>query len=266
MELVFDRRGSGEPLVLLHGIGSRWQVFAPVLDALARHHEVWAVDMPGFGASPPLPAGRRADIRGLTDAVAEWMGEQGLERPHVAGNSTGGGIALELASRDAVASATALAPIGFWSRRERQFCQASLRLDRTLFGIAGGLAGPALSTAFGRKLLLSQTFSCGDRLSHEEAMDTVEAFMGAASFDETLAAFTGYVAPASATDHAPVTIVWGDRDYLLLSRQARRARRLLPRARHVMVEGAGHVVMNDAPEACVDSILATTRSAAKVPA
>ena len=118
MELVHDRRGSGEPLVLLHGIGSRWQVFAPVLDLLAAHHEVWAVDLPGFGASAPAP---RADIAGLTDAVEEWIGEQGLGRPHVAGNSTGGGIALELASRGVVASATGLAPIGFWSRRERQF-------------------------------------------------------------------------------------------------------------------------------------------------
>src|SRR4051812_529805 len=53
MELVHERRGSGEPLVLLHGIGSRWQVFAPVIDDLAAEFEVWAVDMPGFGASPP---------------------------------------------------------------------------------------------------------------------------------------------------------------------------------------------------------------------
>jgi pimeloyl-ACP methyl ester carboxylesterase len=261
MELVFDRRGSGEPLVLLHGIGSRWQVFAPVLDGLAERHEVWAIDLPGFGASPRLPAGRHADIAGLTDAVAEWTAEQGLGRAHVAGNSTGGGIALELAARGAVASATALAPIGFWSRRERAWCQGSLRLDRTLFGIAGGLAGRALSTASARKLLLTQTFAHGDRLTHEEAMETVEAFMGATSFDETLAAFSGYVAPANAADEVPVTIVWGDRDYLLLSRQARRAQRLLPRARHVMVEDAGHVLMNDAPEACVDAILATTRAA-----
>ena len=53
MELVFERRGAGEPLVLLHGIGSRWQVFEPVLDLLASEFEVWALDMPGFGASPP---------------------------------------------------------------------------------------------------------------------------------------------------------------------------------------------------------------------
>ena len=259
MDLVHDRRGTGEPLVLLHGIGSRWQVFAPVLDLLAAHHEVWAVDLPGFGASAPAP---RADIAGLTDAVEEWMGEQGLTRPHVAGNSTGGGIALELAARGAVASATGLAPIGFWSRRERQYCQASLRVDRVLLGAMGALARPALATATARKLLFIQTFAHGETVTHEEAVATVEAFAGAASFDETLAAFTGYVAPANAADETPVTIVWGDRDYLLLSRQARRAQRLLPRARHLMIEGAGHVLMHDAPEECAEATLTTTRAAA----
>ena len=261
MELVHDRRGSGEPLVLLHGIGSRRQVFEPVIDRLAAHHEVWALDLPGFGASPPMPPGRRADISGLTDAVAEWIDEQGLERPHVAGNSTGGGIALELAARGAVASATGLAPIGFWSRRERQYCQASLRVDRALLGAMGSLARPALATATARKLFFGQTFAHGGTLTHEEAMATVEAFAGAASFDETLAAFTGYVAPASAADETPVAIVWGDRDYLLLSRQAGRARRLLPRARHVTIPGAGHVLMHDAPQQCAEAILATTRAA-----
>jgi pimeloyl-ACP methyl ester carboxylesterase len=258
MDLVHDRRGAGEPLVLLHGIGSRWQVFAPVIDGLAAHHEVWAVDLPGFGASAPAP---RADIVGLTDAIEEWMGEQGIERPHVAGNSTGGGIALELAARGVVASATALAPIGFWSRRERQFCQASLRVDRALVGAMGSLAAPALSTTIARKLFFAQTFARGERITHEEAMETVKAFAGAPSFDETLAAFAGYVAPADAADEVPVTIVWGDRDYLLLSRQARRARRLLPKARHVLIPGAGHVAMHDAPQASVDAILATTSAA-----
>lgn len=262
MELVHDRRGSGEPLVLLHGIGSRWQVFAPVLDLLAAHHEVWAVDLPGFGASAPAP---RADIAGLTDAVEEWIGEQGLGRPHVAGNSTGGGIALELASRGVVASATGLAPIGFWSRRERQFCQASLRIDRVLIGAMGALAAPALSTTTARKLFFVQSFAHGERLTHDEAMATVEAFANAPSFDETLSAFTGYVAPADAADDVAVAIVWGSRDGLLLPRQARRARRLLPRARHVLVEGAGHVLMNDAPEETVEAILATTRTAAREP-
>jgi pimeloyl-ACP methyl ester carboxylesterase len=262
MELVHDRRGTGEPLVLLHGIGSRWQVFEPVIDPLAAHHEVWSLDMPGFGASPPMPAGRLADIAGLTDAVAEWIAEQGLERPHVAGNSTGAGIALELAARGVVSSATALAPIGFWSPRERAFCQASIRFDR--FAVTGArrpLADLAQRSALGRAMFFAQVCSKPGRLTETEALETIHAFGTTPSFDDTLAAFKGYVAPATAADDVPVTIVWGSRDGLLLPRQARRAQRLLPRARHVMVKGASHLLMSDAPEESVDAILATTRAA-----
>lgn len=259
MELVHDRRGAGEPLVLLHGIGSRWQVFEPVIELLAGHHEVWSVDMPGFGASPPMPAGRRADIAGLTGAVAEWISRRGLGRPHVAGNSTGGGIALELAARGLAASATALAPIGFWSPRERAFCQASIRFDR--FMVTAGrqpLADLAQRSAAGRAMFFAQVCSKPGRITETEALETIHAFGAATSFDDTLEAFRGYVAPATAADDVPVTIVWGNRDRLLLPRQARRAQRLLPRARHVMVEGASHLLMSDAPEESVQAILATT--------
>ncbi|HEX8804457.1 MAG TPA: alpha/beta fold hydrolase, partial [Acidimicrobiales bacterium] len=46
------RRDDGPPMLLLHGIGHRWQMWTPVLDSLARDFEVVAVDLPGFGRSP----------------------------------------------------------------------------------------------------------------------------------------------------------------------------------------------------------------------
>jgi pimeloyl-ACP methyl ester carboxylesterase len=53
-QLNYERWGSGPPLVLLHGIGHRLQAWDPVLDRLAAAHDVIAVDLPGFGKSPPL--------------------------------------------------------------------------------------------------------------------------------------------------------------------------------------------------------------------
>jgi pimeloyl-ACP methyl ester carboxylesterase len=52
MALAYDRGGRGEPLVLVHGLGSRRQVWAPILPALRERFEVLALDLPGFGASP----------------------------------------------------------------------------------------------------------------------------------------------------------------------------------------------------------------------
>jgi pimeloyl-ACP methyl ester carboxylesterase len=259
MALVFERRGDGEPLLLLHGIGSRWQAFAPVLGTLAERFEVFALDMPGFGASP-APAGGVPSIAALTDEVQAWMVAQGIEGGHVAGNSTGGGVALELAARGVVASATALAPIGFWSRRERVWCQASLRGTRAFSAATRPLAPALAASPASRTLSMAQYYAKPWRLTPQEIVESIDALLGASAFDDVLAAFTGYLAPAGAADRVPVTIAWGAQDRLLLPRQLERARHRIPRARHVLIPGAGHLMMSDQPEAVAAVIAAGARA------
>lgn len=261
MELSHERRGRGAPLVLLHGVGSRRQVFDPVLDLLAGELEVWAVDMPGFGASP-APAGGLPSIGALTDEVEAWMRGRGLVGAHVAGNSTGGGVALELAARGIVASAVALAPIGFWSARERAFCQASVRNARALSRALRPVVPALLKIGPLRAAFFAQFAAHPARIPAATAVDDIEALIAAPAFDDVCAAFAGYLAPADAADRVPVTIAWGDRDRLLLPRQLERARRRLPRARHVLIPGAGHLMMGDDPEAVAAVILAGARDAA----
>ncbi|MGH3487984.1 MAG: alpha/beta fold hydrolase, partial [Actinopolymorphaceae bacterium] len=79
MTLAYDREGSGVPLVLLHGLGHRRQGWRPVFGLLAREFDVIAVDLPGFGESPPVGPRWRED---LTPAIAEFFDEVGLDRPH----------------------------------------------------------------------------------------------------------------------------------------------------------------------------------------
>src|SRR5665213_2781613 len=122
------RRGHGEHLVLIHGIGSLWQMWEPVLDGLVAHRDVIALDLPGFGASPMPPPGTPPGIDSLITLVQEFLSELGIERPHVAGNSMGGLIALEMARRRTVRSATALSPAGFANRWETSLARTSLRL------------------------------------------------------------------------------------------------------------------------------------------
>lgn len=259
MELSHDRRGSGEPVVLLHGIGCRRQMFDRVIGPLAEELEVWSVDLPGFGASAPLPGGVPS-IGALAEAVAGWMDEQGIAGAHVAGNSLGGGIALELADRGLAASACALAPIGFWSERERAFCQASVRATRAVGTMTRPLAGTIARNPLLRRLTLAQYMARPEVLSVDEVVDTLVGVISSPSYDDVRAAFTGYLAPATAADRVPVTIVWGGRDRLLLPRQLERARRRLPRARHVLLPTAGHLMMYDEPEQVAAVIAAATRA------
>jgi pimeloyl-ACP methyl ester carboxylesterase len=183
-----------------------------------------------------------------------WLRAQGLEGCHVAGNSTGGGVALELAARGLVASAVALAPIGFWSARERAFCQASLRSSRALVRMLRPVAPQLLRPPPLRALLFAQYAAHPARIPPDTALGHLDALIGASAFDDVCAAFTGYLAPADAADRVPVTIVWGDKDRLLLPRQLERARRRLPRARHVRIAGAGHLMMGDDPQAVAAAI------------
>lgn len=257
MTLAYDRRGDGPPLVLIHGIGSYRGAWAPVLDRLAAERDVIVLDLPGHGESPLLPDGRRHDVLALAEAVEEFVAELGIGRPHVAGNSLGGGIALELARRGSVRSATALSPIGFWKPSEVRFARSTLRGSRAL---ARSLlpAAPRLvrSTAL-RTALFGQVYGRPRRLGPDAALAAVEAFVGARGFDAVLPYSSRY--HFWGTPRVPVTVAWGNRDRLLLPRQAERARRALPEARHVRLDGCGHVPMSDDPELVAEALLTGSR-------
>src|SRR5436190_22127453 len=117
----YARVGSGEPLLLLHGIGHHRQAWDPVVDILATERDVIAVDMPGFGVSPALPDGHAYDLPTTTAVFGAFCEALELDRPHVAGNSLGGLLALELGREQLARSVTALSPAGFWSEAERRY-------------------------------------------------------------------------------------------------------------------------------------------------
>lgn len=255
------REGDGEPLVLIHGIGHHWQGWGPVIDRLAASFDVVATDSPGFGRSAPLPPDVEPTIGAYTDAFVAFFAEMGLGRPHVAGNSMGGAIALELARRGATASATAISPAGFWTPREKRFSQLSLTLSGTLpRAVRPGVLALA-GTAPGRTLLLGQLFGRPWRMPAEEARLMLEDAWASSAFAPALAAFDGYAFRAGhELTGVPLTVAWGSRDLLLLyGRQAPRARRVLPQARHVTLPGLGHTPFFDDPDLVASVIADGTR-------
>jgi pimeloyl-ACP methyl ester carboxylesterase len=264
MTMNFHREGSGPPLVLLHGVGHHWQAWRPVIDRLAETFDVIACDSPGFGRSDPLPPDVDPTVPAYVDALAGWFGELGLQRPHVAGNSMGGAIALELATRDAVASATALSPAGFWTPAEYLWCRW------TALGVVANLPAPLhravvrlAGTRPGRFALLAQLFGHPSRVPLDEAAATLRDALRAPAFRAALAGFGRYAyEPAGTGPTVPVTVAWGNHDWLLPYRlQAPRARRMLPDARHVTL-GAGHVPYFDDPDAVAAVIRSTAQAAA----
>lgn len=262
LSINYHREGEGPPLVLLHGIGLRWQIWQPVIARLAGEFDVIACDSPGFGRSAPLSSGIPPSIPAYADAFEWFFAELGLERPHVAGNSMGGAIALELARGRAVRSVTAFSPAGFWTAPELRFCQLSLRAIVQVPEPAQPAVLALARTRLGRLALCAQTFGYPERLPSEEAVATLTDAWAAPAFAGALDAFRDYrFAAPEQLRSTPVTIAWGRRDWLLPYRlQAPRARTLLPWATHVTL-GAGHVPFYDDPAACAEVIRLRARSA-----
>ncbi|MET9055087.1 alpha/beta fold hydrolase [Streptomyces bacillaris] len=259
VSVAYKRTGTGEPLVLLHGIGHHHQAWDPVTRILAAEREVIAVDLPGFGASPGLPDGVPYSLETVPAIFGAFFGALDLDRPHVAGNSLGGLFALELGRTELVRSVTALSPAGFWNEPERRYAFATLRAMRRA---ALALPVPTIErlsrSAAGRTALTSTIYARPGRRSPEAVVAETLALRGATGFHRTLAA-GGNALFTDEVKGLPVTVAWGTRDRILLRRQGIRAKHVIPDARLVRLPGCGHVPMSDDPALVARVILDTSR-------
>ena len=97
ISLHYIKKGSGVPLLLLHGNGQDGDYFVHQMDEFARYFTVYAVDTRGHGHSPRGTA--PFTISQFADDLPAFMDEQGIERAHILGFSDGGNIALTFALR-----------------------------------------------------------------------------------------------------------------------------------------------------------------------
>lgn len=256
-ELAFDRRGAGEPLVLVHGLGSRRAAWAPVIELLMHQRDVVSVDLAGFGDSQPDAAGTRLTVADHADRVQALFDGLGMRRPHFGGNSLGGGVALELVRRRAVRSATAFSPVGFWGRPGEAWCRWVLRAEYEAGHRLPEPSSERLRAALARLPLFLVSFGRPFHTPAREVLETGESGRAAPGFLDALRFGLQYrLEDPRALRGTPLTIAWGRRDVLLpYAVQARRARRMLPWARHLTLPRCGHVPFYDDPELCARALL-----------
>ena len=246
MDLALHRVGHGPALVLLHPLGADRHVWDSIVDALAARRTVIAIDLPGFGESPAL-TGPAPTPRALADAVAAVLARDGVQRPHVAGISLGGWVALELGLAGTAASVTAIAPAGLWPEPLVAKAARSHRLARAL----APLAALAVGTVAGRRALLGSSVAHPDRVPAADARRLVAAYGSASGFVAVNDAMRAGRFASLERIRCPVTLVWPDRDRLI-----ERPRWTPDRVRNVVLADAGHVPVWDAPGALVDALLA----------
>ncbi len=247
MALAYERRGRGEPLVLVHATGSQLQMWHPVLDRLAAERDVIAPDLPGHGESAALPEAVVTPER-YADVIEELLDDLGVGRAHIAGNSLGGGIALVLGARGRARSVTALSPIGFWTPKEAEFCRRSVVFAATGARALEPVAPLILGSPVGRTLTSAQLVRRPWRMTAEESIAGMRNLGRSPGVRPALDGYRRWRFVPDGPLPCPVTIAWAQHDRLLLPRQAERARRAVPGARQVTLRGCGHVPTWDDPE------------------
>jgi pimeloyl-ACP methyl ester carboxylesterase len=254
LDLDHHRAGAGDPLVLIHGLGHTWRGWKPMLPMLEERFDVLAVDLPGFGYSPPLPEGEEPSPERLADAVERAMDAAGWDAAHLAGNSLGGWISLVLARRGRAVTVTALSPAGLAWGREARLAVGILRAERWL---ARNAPAPdaLLRNPVGRTLLAGAAFARPWQIAPDDAIEQHRLFAEAPSFEPTLATTLGEQVRGLDAIRCPVLVLWGTKDVILLPRQGRRFERLIPGAELRYLKGLGHVPMSDDPELVAGAII-----------
>jgi pimeloyl-ACP methyl ester carboxylesterase len=257
--MICHRAGSGEPLLLLHGLGLTWRCWRPVLPELEGVHDVVVMDLPGFGAAPSLPRGRRPTVGALADAIEAALDAAALESVHVAGNSLGGWIAIELARRGRARSVVALAPAGLELPPERVYVVSLNETMRLRAMAAAPIAGAAVPSRVARTALLAPMRSRPWRVSAEDAVEEVRAFGRSPGFQPTLRWTVAVGAPAGLDAVAvPVRICFGSRDVMLAPFTAPRYAAAIRGADLHPLPGCGHVPMADDPARVASAITEVT--------
>jgi pimeloyl-ACP methyl ester carboxylesterase len=154
--LHVHRAGAGEPLVLLHGLGESHIGWRPVINALAAEYDVIAIDLPGFGRSPALPAGVSPTAANLAAEIDHTLDELGIGDYHVAGYSLGARVAIQLAESERVRSLIAIAPDGLGTPVERLQGFVALIAGRSAAMTLAPAAGLLSSTPAGRSVFFAR--------------------------------------------------------------------------------------------------------------
>lgn len=239
--ISYERAGAGEPLLLIHGLGGTKSIWEPQMEALARHRDVVAIDMPGFGGSAVLADEEPAGAGALAKKVASFCAALGIERPHVAGNSLGGWVALELAKHDRARSLCLISPAGLWRR------PLGSRLVNTR-GLAK-LLKPVLSRLVrsegARARMLRTVVGRPEKVPLEDAIELVEGWLEAPGYASANSQMRGSMFEGVERIRVPTTIAHGELDRLVAAPKPDRR----PRgARFIVLEGCGHTPNWDNPE------------------
>lgn len=246
----YARTGQGPSLVLLHGYASSLYTWKDVLPALAAHHDVVALDFPGFGESDRPSS---LSWNGYPPVVLGLMDRLGIARASLAGNSMGGAVAVLVAAAEPerIHRLVLIDSAGF--NLAPQDRPAVLRLLQTpLAPVIGRLPLRRPLTRLG----LRQVFDDDSLVTPERLDEYVAPLMRPGTFEGLVsllgsagASTAGGFEAAAKSVRAPTLVIWGAEDRWVGASDADRFVAAIAGARKIVIPACGHMPQEEKPAA-----------------
>jgi pimeloyl-ACP methyl ester carboxylesterase len=246
--LAIDDHGTGEPLVLVHGIATDRSIWDLTVGALARDRRVVTLDVPGFGESEP--AGEEFDLREVADQIVAGLAAETVSGPFdLVGHSLGGGIAIMLAAThpQLVRRLVLVAPAGLRPLPAAISTLLAAGADAVLAARRG--AAPLADTWWGRRVLLALTAADAAEVPPTIARQMIEASATARRTAPALATITSAdLRFTLAHTQMPLGVIWGEADRTVPIRALDDLLQSRPDATVIRIPDAGHVPMVERPD------------------
>lgn len=245
-------RGSGEPVVFVHGFPTSSHLWGRVVPLMPKGHRVLVVDLLGYGRSD-RPGGADLSIRGHADRLLRLLDLLGINYAAIVGHDLGGAIGIDLALRAParVSRLCLVDTVAFdeWPGHEVRLARATMPLTRYL---PSSWIGSILRADLLRGYV-----------SNEVGIHSVDQFIRPFSDADGVAALVAHLAALDASETvaqaprlkdivAPTALVWGAEDPFLPAELGRRLQAAIPGATLDVVPGARHFVPEESPERVAD--------------
>ncbi len=243
--------GSGEPMLLIHGLIGSSANWRNNIDALARHASVYAIDLVNLSRSQGVP-GLDAGLRAIANRIAAVMDALGLAEADVVAHSHGGAVALMLAALHPrrVRRLILFAPVNPYNR-------SSDSIVRTYSTPWGGFLAcmlPYLPTPI-QRIALADMYGGSDRVVDSCLQEMVDVLRSPGTLPHVLCILRCWFADMGKLKTAlcrvkriPTLLVWGDRDCTVSMSSAIKLKRKLRGSELIVVPGGGHSVFEEKPE------------------
>lgn len=261
-----DFGGSGEPMVLIHGLGGSHLNWMAVGEALARDHRVYAPDLRGFGLTP-LAAGQKSSLE-ANQALLEGFLDRVVGAPAIlVGNSMGGRLSMQVAASrpDQVTRLVLVDPaapnpslggvdglvIAFFAALLSPLAEAYLRRRTRKMGAEKGVRATLAIVCEDPNRVAPAVYQAHLKLTERRLAEMPWSdralVLAARSLLPVIIRRQRYhrIVPAI---QAPTLIVHGARDRLVPVAAVKELVRRRPDWRLEILEGVGHVPMMETPE------------------